>query len=384
MIDIKNAIEQSKKMENVSAGGSQCFDFGDVVLVKYVVGLKYVKECKSRARSCEEEVMEGVAEKVKNGVNTPRHLAVARVIEGNNDVCYVLQEKSKGKNCASMGKYNLPYDQTIAELEFVNNIPFEHYQKLASDSCQLYEMGYEKKNKNLFYDQETGFWFIDFLCYKKENSFDENDPQKIFEVVNYVMPNPRRIASIMDDESVQLLSSVQREKKELLENSIEAKTLLAIKKAIPRFERYEKFHLWPKSASIKKYFMEQGLVKKDLFKLEDDDYPVFDELYENAKNRVISGIVNDGVSLWSVEVNEIRNKLALYNLDQLWLVHKDNFLNQTDYESEWDYSSACEDLLKQKMLDEIVQQLECSEKNENINAFLEAVYAKHADRYHKK
>lgn len=198
------------------------------------------------------------------------------------------------------------------------------------------------------------------------------------------MPKPRRVASIMYDESVQLLSSVQKEKKELLENSIEAKTLLAIKKAIPRFERYEKFQLWPKSASIKKYFMEQGLVKKDLFKLEDDDYPVFDELYENAKNRVICGIVNDGVNLWSVEVNEIRNKLALYNLDQLWLVHKDNFLNQTDYESEWDYTSACEDLLKQKMLDEIVQQLECSEKNENINAFLEAVYAKHADRYHKK
>lgn len=51
-----------------------------------------------------------------------------------------------------MVKYNQPYDEIIRELEFVNNIPFEHYKKLVSDSCQLYEMGYERKNKNLFYD----------------------------------------------------------------------------------------------------------------------------------------------------------------------------------------------------------------------------------------
>lgn len=95
MIDIKNAIEQSKKMENVSAGGSQCFDFIDVVLVKYIVSLKYVEEYKHRARSCEEDVMEGVAPKIKNGVNTPRHLAIARVIEGKNTFAMSYKKKVK-------------------------------------------------------------------------------------------------------------------------------------------------------------------------------------------------------------------------------------------------------------------------------------------------
>ncbi len=36
MIDIKEAIEQSKNKKNISTGGSECFDFGNVVLVKYM------------------------------------------------------------------------------------------------------------------------------------------------------------------------------------------------------------------------------------------------------------------------------------------------------------------------------------------------------------
>ena len=35
MIEIDSAIEKSKNMSNSSVGGSPCFDFGDVVLIKY-------------------------------------------------------------------------------------------------------------------------------------------------------------------------------------------------------------------------------------------------------------------------------------------------------------------------------------------------------------
>ena len=41
MYNIDEYIKASAKMENVSDGGSECFDFGNVVLVKYKVSVKY-------------------------------------------------------------------------------------------------------------------------------------------------------------------------------------------------------------------------------------------------------------------------------------------------------------------------------------------------------
>lgn len=53
MMDIDSAIEQSKYKENISDGGSACFDFGDVVLIKY------------GARENSELVMEQVNKKMR-------------------------------------------------------------------------------------------------------------------------------------------------------------------------------------------------------------------------------------------------------------------------------------------------------------------------------
>ena len=127
--------------------------------------------------------MEGINEKNRQGINTPKHLAMKRVIEGENDVCYVLQEKCKGKNCESLAEYGAPLEKVLKELEYVNKIPFKQYEKLVYDSCMLLEMGYEAKNKNLFYDEKTGFWFIDFLDNREEVKFDFNDPIKIFKAL---------------------------------------------------------------------------------------------------------------------------------------------------------------------------------------------------------
>ena len=66
--------------------------------------------------------MEGINEKNRQGINTPKHLAMKRVIEGENDVCYVLQEKCKGKNCASLAEYGAPLEKILKELEYVNKI----------------------------------------------------------------------------------------------------------------------------------------------------------------------------------------------------------------------------------------------------------------------
>lgn len=376
MINIKDAIEQSKNKQNISDGGSQCFDFGSVVLVKYTFSLKYVKD-NYRARDCEEIVMEGINQKVQNGVNTPRHIAMERVIEGDNDVCYVLQDKCKGNNCEPMSVYGVSYDRMISDLEFVYNIPFDHYKKLISDGCQLYEMGYEAKNKNLFYDKESGFWYIDFLNYDKENQFDANNPTKIFQAIKYRIPKPSQIASrIRFDEE---LSAEQKVKKDLLDYSIEAKTLLAIKSIIPSFERYEKFYLFDKSDGLKQYLMEQGIVKKNLFKFEDEDYPIFNELYEIVINQIISKIVNNGEKFWSVETNDIRNDSDLFCLMQMWSHHKDNSINRCDYEEDDDYSYALRSSFNEKMLSEIAEKLEESDKNENSTNFLNDMHSKYGN-----
>ena len=380
MIDIKDAIEQSKNKQNISDGGSQCFDFGDVVLVKYTLPLKYVKD-NHRARDCEERVMEGVNQKIQKGVNTPKHISVMRTIEGTDDVCYVLQEKCKGENCASMAKYGAPYDTVISDLNRVYSIPFEHYKKLISDGCMLYEMGYEAKNKNLFYDEKTGFWFIDFLDYDVEKSFDENNPIKLFKTLKYVIPKPRQVASSLKYNAE--LSPDQKLKKDLLEYSIEAKTILAIKSVIPNFEKYEKFYLFDRDASIKQYLMEQGVVQKDLFKLEEKDYPVYDELYEIVIDNIIDKITNKGEEFWSVEVNDIRNDSNLFCLMEMWKCHKDNSINESDYQDEYDYESDLRSQFTETMIRKIVKKLEESEKNENSTKFINDFYSKYEDHIKK-
>ncbi len=374
MIDIKYAIEQSKNKQNISDGGSQCFDFGDVVLVKYMLPLKYVKY-NHRARDCEERVMEGVNQKIQKGVNTPKHISVMRTIEGSDDVCYVLQEKCKGKNCASMAKYGVSYDTVISDLNRVYNIPFEHYKKLISDGCMLYEMGYEAKPKNLFYDEETGFWFIDFLHYDVEKVFDENNPIKLFKALKFVTPKPRQIASTLKYNEE--LSLDQQSKKDLLEYSIEAKTLLAIKSVIPNFEKYEKFYLFDKDAGLKQYLMEQGVVKKDLFKLEEEDYPVYDELYEIVVDQIIDKITNNGEKFWSVEVNDIRNDSNLFCLMEIWKYHKKNSINKCNYQDEYDYEYDLESKFTETMIRTIGKKIEESEQNENSTRFLNDLYSKY-------
>lgn len=374
MIDINDAIGQSKNMKDISDGGSQCFDFGDVILVRYTALLKYVKD-NYRSRENEEVVMEGVNQKIQNGVNTPKHLAMKRTIEDDRDVCYVLQEKCKGINCASMSEYGVSYDKMISDLEFVYNIPFEHYKKLISDGCQLYDMGYEKKNKNLFYDKETGFWYIDLLEYDKDNPFDINNPVKVFEALRYIIPNPIQIASTVKYKEA--LSAEQQEKKELLMHSIEAKNLLAIKSIIPSFERYEKFYLFSKSDGLKRYLMDQGIIDKDLFRFESADYPVYDELYEIVINQIIDKIVNKGEKFWSIETNDITNDSNLFCLIQMWALHKDNTVNRSDFEDKYDYEDALRSTFKKNMLSRIAQILEGLESNDNIVNFLNDMCSKY-------
>lgn len=343
MIDINKAIQLSKTMPNISSGGSDCFDFGDVVLVKYSLPLEYVRE-DCHARQGHERVMDKINKKVKMGVNTPIHYAMKRVIEDDTDVCYVLQGKCPGVCCTTIseGRYGVPYDQVIRELEIIYKIPFEHYVKLITDGCALLEMGYENKNKNLFYDKATGFWYIDFLDNDIYMTFDPDNPTTIFQAIRYVVPNPRRIASSMGEDIH--LTEEEQKKYDLLVNSIEAKTFLAMKKAIPNLKRYEKFFLIKKSEKFRKYLMDNGIVKKDLFNFEEEDYPIYDELYNRVVNSIVDKIVYNGEPFWSIVANDIPNDSNLFGLLEMWEKHKDNPINREDYDDEYEYQYAAKQI----------------------------------------
>ena len=369
MIDIDLAVEEYKNKENISDGGSNCYDFGDTVLVKYTCPIKYLGRS-LQTREMSEEIMESLKEKTSKGVNTPKHLAVKRVVEGEDDVCYVLQEKCPGYNCASKYKYHASYEEACESLKSVLEIPFEHYQKLIADGCQLYEMGYEAKNKNLFYDKDTGFWYIDFLNNDTDNLFDKNDIKKIFIAVNHRIPKPIQLASQMDYGVEASLEPDKLKKIKELKYAIKAKTFLAIKSTFPIFSKYEKFFLINESDEYKNYLMKEGIINKNLLTIEPSDYEVFNELREIVINGLVDKVVNKGVSFWSVECNDIRNDSNLFNLESFFTLSDYNKFNKEDFEDEYDYKIAISNLYKQGIWTDLVAKLSAMDKTENITAFL--------------
>lgn len=367
MIDIESAIMQSKNMENVSDGGSACFDFDDVVLVKYICETKYLKNGE-HVREKEEEIMAAINKKANDGVNTPKHLAIKRLVEDKYDICYVLQDKCPGFNCASKSKYGVSFDEMCESLTFISNIPFEHYKKLIDDGCKIFEMGYEQKNKNLFYDENSGFWYIDFLSNDKSYTFDDKDIKKVFEALKYIIPKPIQMAS--DVKYGEILTNEQKKKANILRNSIKQKTFLAIKSVLPDFQKYEKFFLLEEENDYKLSLMEEGIVNKDLINIEESDYEVFNELYEIVMNGLIEKIEDKGEKFWSIEANDVRNDSQLFNLQSFFEKSKYNSLKCEDFDDEYDYRYEVDNMYKNFVMTDLIKRLDKMNKNENIIDFL--------------
>ena len=367
MISIDKAVELSKNKENISNGGSKCFDFGDTVLVKYTVLTKYLKDG-AHAREKSEEIMKSINEKADNGVNTPKHLAIKRTVEGVCDVCYVLQQKSPGINCEDTYKCGVSFEDMCDDLNFILNIPFEHYKKFIYDACQLYEMGHEAKNKNLFYDSNSGFWFIDFLDNNYNDKFDKNDITKIFKVIKYKIPNFIQFASSMEYDVE--LTSEQIKKRELLRYGIKTKRLLAIRDVLPVFRKYEKFYLADETDDYKRYLMKEKIFDTDLFKLDENDYKIFDELYEIIMEGLINKVVNEGIEFWSISINDIRIDSGLFNLGKMWGLHKDCTVKRKDFDDIYNYNYEVKQELENKILLDLISNLRKVNKNDNVINFL--------------
>lgn len=368
MEKIDEYIEQAKNMPNTSEGGSAAYSFDDVVLVKYSIHLKYGDQARP-----EEELVALKANELNNkGINTPKHLAIKRTVEGENAICWVLQEKAKGVNFNNYtyGHVHNPQQQLILQEELLN-APLSHYGKCLTDLIALFNMGIELKPKNIFYDKNEagGFTFIDLLGYDN-TPCNLNSIAEILRLDNYMsficqltlIPSYSKAATEL--EKAQSLEYFYR---------IKAKIFITMERIIPNFNQYKKWILRTYSTPILNYFRKIGILKEDLA-LDDEDYKQFENYVNLLVKTCLKKVESGELEYFQVQVNEIRIMITEMGLRGAWNFHRlKQEINPEDYEDKWDYEYASNkylDDLVLKQFDKELAELAATSTNEKIlNAY---------------
>ena len=352
MNNIDEYIKASFKMKNVSDGGSECFDFGNVVLVKYKIPVKY----NVIARKNEELIAEAANKKRDMGVNTPYHLAIKRVIDEKDNICYVLQEKAKGAS------FNIYYKEPAEQLqvqELLLEAPDTVYEKCVSDLCELFNMGLELKGKNIFYDNSkdgAGFTFIDLLGYNTTplNPDSISDIIRLDKLVSFISNIPRV------REYNRTATEEQKEESTLLYYMMKQKTFRAMEKVVPNFSRFRRWVLRTYSDDVLDFFEKNGTVVSNLT-LTDDECREFDNYIEQIINECLEKLAIGKNEFWQIRANEIRIALDTMGMQAAWKYHGANPINDpTDFDDKWDFERA-----REKYLEDIV--------NKEFNDRLESV-----------
>ncbi|MGN1372090.1 MAG: hypothetical protein ACI4XM_07455 [Candidatus Coprovivens sp.] len=342
MENIDYYIEQSRNMNNTSDGGSAAYHFEDVVLVKYSIPVKY-----GIARPNEEQTAEAANRLNEKGVRTPKHLAIKRVVEGNDNICYVLQQRAPGK-CfsyyADIGK--LEPIRHLARQKELLEAPDIHYENWVSDLMMMHNMGLELKYKNFFYDVNEGFTIIDLLGYDEKN-VDVNSLDEIDRLVKNAF-----IPSYSSQLSQYGKNSTQEEKEQsyMLANMMRLRIFKAIRKMVPDFQRFEKWILRTFPNDYIEFFKQNGMQIDDL-SLSEEEYKQFEEFIEIILDRCMKDIQSGKIKYWEVAVNKIRNYNISYCLNEAWRVHRDNSINLEDYEDDYDYRSDSDHSLEKIMIE---------------------------------
>lgn len=346
MKNIDEYINQVNSKENISDGGSAAYDFGDVVLVKYVISTKY-----GIARENEELVAEAANEKNKKGVNTPAHLAVKRVNEGENNVCWVLQEKVKGVSFTKYYAYNNSAQEQILLQQELLDAPDYHFEKCISDLSELFNMGLELKPKNIFYDNSKdgiGFSFIDLLEYNKTsmNSNSIVDLLKLDRMMQFIC-NFTTISSYDRN-------AIEDEKNKSLElsYSIRKKIFIIMEKVVPNFNQFRRWILRTYPKDVLDFFDKNGIYIGEL-SLTNEEYKQFNDYIEIIVNNCIEKIATGKNLFWEIEVNEIRIMLDEMGMRDAWNVHSSNPVkNIADFKDEWEFEDE-----RRRSLDNLVNNL---------------------------
>ena len=320
-MNIDELIEKSKSMPNVSDGGSRAYSFGDYVLVCYQSENRF-----GIAREMEEKVMVAANNKNSKGVHTPRHVAMKRVDDGNINYCYVLQEKAKGSSLERFVSKTLA--EQLSKQEEVLNIPQEHYDRLAVDLKELFNMGLEPKLKNVFYDENYGFTLIDLLGYDETECNLES-----LEDIDYM----RRVMEAIPNQTTRLPvgDSYPEITKKAKENKsrIRAKIYLALRKIVPR--KYHRMVLRTYDLECLDTFREIGVLNEDLT-LTLDEQIAFNIYLNNIVNESFEKIRTGQCELWQIELNEIRRSLTTTGLYQSFKYYPNCQFKIENYRNEYD------------------------------------------------
>lgn len=349
MKSIEEYILEAKNMKNISDGGSAAYDFGSVVLIKYSIPTKY-----GVARENEELVAVSANEMKANGVNTPRHLAIKRIYEGDNNICFVLQEKANGISftnyCTSDPKLQLYYQEELA------GAPDSHYEKCISDLSMLFHMGLELKPKNIFYDKSKdngGFTFIDLLNYDS-TPMDFDSIRDVLWLDKYA----RFISNFTQISSYNNMASEEEKNRSLeLSYQIRCKIFKAMEKVIPNFNKFRRWILRTNPKDLLSFFENNGIFVGDL-SLTEVEYAQFDYYIEEIVNECIEKISSGENKLWQIEVNEIRNMLNEMGMREAYSIHISNPINnREEYEDEWEFEQAQRENLDALVKDKFYQRL---------------------------
>lgn len=352
MNNIDEYIKASFKMKNVSDGGSECFDFGNVVLVKYKIPVKY----NAIAREDEELIAEAANKKRDIGVNTPYHLAIKRVTDEKDNICYVLQEKATG---ASFNVYGKEPSVQLKIQELLLEAPDTVYEKCISDLCELFNMGLELKGKNIFYDNSkdgAGFNFIDLLGYNTTplNPDSISDIIRLDEMASFIYNIPR--VSVYS----QIATKEQMEESTVLCYKMKQKTFRAMEKVVPNFSRFRRWVLRTYSDDVLDFFENNGTIVGNLT-LNDDECREFDNYIEQIINECLEKIATGKNKFWQIRANEIRIALDTMGMQAAWKYHSANPINDpSSFDDKWDFERA-----REKYLEDIV--------NKKFNDRLESV-----------
>ncbi len=344
MNNIDEYIKASFKMENVSDGGSECFAFGNVVLVKYKISVRF----NAIARENEELIAVAANKKRDMGVNTPYHLAIKRVTDEKDNICYVLQEKAKGASFNISNKYYNEPSKQLKVQELLLEAPDTVYEKCVSDLCELFNMGLELKEKNIFYDNSkdgAGFTFIDLLGYDTTplNSDSISDVIRLDKMASFIYNIPR-ISTYS-----KTATKEQIEESTILYYKMKQKTFKAMEKVVPTFSRFRRWVLRTYSNDVLDFFEKNGTVVGNLT-LTDDECREFDNYIEQIINECLEKIATGKNRFWQIRANEIRIALDTMGMQAAWKYHGANPIDDPiAFDDKWDFERA-----REKYLEDIV------------------------------
>ena len=342
MENIEYYIEQSKSMENTSDGGSKAYHFDDVVLIKYVKKAEY-----GNARECEEDVAKAANEKNAQGVRTPKHLAIKRVTEGDYNICWVLQERAKGRNFEYYCRFhNNPNIQIERQKELLS-APDSHYDKLVSDMCELLNLGTEVKAKNVFYDdnhENGGFTIIDLLGGSNE-PFNPDSIENLLKIWMY-------LNDIVSQTTVSPFEKDTDSKKKSVELSMHMRQRIftSMERVIPNFGEHRREVLRTLNKETRDFFEKNGTEVGDLT-LDDKEEIIFEQRNLEIIKEVIEGLEDEEFSKhrYTNALATIGRKLKEKGQEQAWLYHRNNDKKDSSEESRKDLVDTLHELFDEKL-----------------------------------